>query len=236
MGIDPLASDAADGAGHLLHLADAAVADQGDRRAGTAGSSPISLRCCVPTWNTRLVSFSTLMICLPSSIVSVSGFSQYTSLPACSASMAILRVPVVGRDDRHDVDVLALEQLAVVLVHVDVAAVAALLVLPACRGLPHMVGVHIADGDAVGELHRLRSDAVPAVAGADAAEDRPFVRAGEAEGAGRFAGEPVGENRAGGSGGGGFEEVPAGRLVLGCSCSSLTPWNACRLSFWERAG
>ena len=52
------------------------------------------------------------MICLPSSIVSVSGFSQYTSLPAFMASMAIFAVPVVGRDDGHDVDVFAVEHLA----------------------------------------------------------------------------------------------------------------------------
>ena len=39
-------------------------------------SADISLRCCVPTWNTRPVSLSTLRICFPSSIVSVSGFSQ----------------------------------------------------------------------------------------------------------------------------------------------------------------
>ena len=35
--------------------------------------------------------------------------------------MAILRVPVVGRDDRHDVDVFAVEELAIVLECLDIA-------------------------------------------------------------------------------------------------------------------
>ena len=43
---------------------------------------PISERCWVPTWKIRPVSLTTLQICLPSSMVRVSGFSQYTSLPA----------------------------------------------------------------------------------------------------------------------------------------------------------
>ena len=38
-------------------------------------------------------------------MVSVSGFSQYTSLPARQASIDHRRVPVVGRADRHHVDV-----------------------------------------------------------------------------------------------------------------------------------
>ena len=39
---------------HLLDLADAAGANQRDGR--EEPQVPISLRCCVPTWNTRLVS------------------------------------------------------------------------------------------------------------------------------------------------------------------------------------
>ena len=52
-------------------------------------NSSCSLRCCVPTWNTLPVSFTASRMRKPSSIVSVSGFSQYTSQPARSAAMAI---------------------------------------------------------------------------------------------------------------------------------------------------
>jgi len=38
--------------------------------------NPISLRCWVPTWNTRPVCFTTRQRIWPSSTVSVSGFSQ----------------------------------------------------------------------------------------------------------------------------------------------------------------
>ena len=46
------------------------------RTMATAVRNRLSLRCCVPTWKTRFVSFTALQISLPSSIVSVSGFSQ----------------------------------------------------------------------------------------------------------------------------------------------------------------
>ena len=48
---------------------------------------PMPVRCWVPTCMTRPLPSSVLRICLPSWIVSVSGFSQYTSLPALRASI-----------------------------------------------------------------------------------------------------------------------------------------------------
>ena len=103
--------------------------------------------------------------------------------------MAILRVPVVGRDDRHDVDVLAIEDLAVVFVDVDLAVVAVLRVLPfgdlACLRAAWLASTSQTATQSANFI-ALRADRLPAVAGADAAEDRAFVRAVEAERAGRI--------------------------------------------------
>jgi hypothetical protein len=56
-----------------------------------------------------------------SSSVSVSGFWQNTCLPAISASIGDLHVPVVGRDHADDIDVVALEHLAIVFVGIGFA-------------------------------------------------------------------------------------------------------------------
>ena len=74
-----------------------------------------SLLCHEPTCTTRPVSSTTLRISLPSSIVSVSGFSQYTSFPRPAGVDQHFSVPVVRRPNCDDVDVITSEKIAVVL-------------------------------------------------------------------------------------------------------------------------
>ena len=80
-----------------------------------------SLRCWVPTWKTRFVSFTTWQICLPSSMVKRQRLLAVHVLAGLHRLDGDLRVPVVGRADGDDVDVLAIEHLAVV--GVDLALV-----------------------------------------------------------------------------------------------------------------
>ena len=84
------------------------------RTPGTPGQE----RNWAPVWNTRLYLRTALTISRPWWTVSDMGFSQYTSLPARMAAMAIKRVPVIGDDDRHGVDVRPREQFAEVLIGV----------------------------------------------------------------------------------------------------------------------
>ena len=72
----------------------------------------------MPTWTIRSLALATLVRTLPSSIVRVIGFSQYTSFPARGFD-GDQGVPVVGSDDGNGVDVLAIEQLAEVAILFD---------------------------------------------------------------------------------------------------------------------
>ena len=94
-------------------------------------------------------------------MVSVSGFSVYTSLPALHGVDVDQRVPVVGRAVGDDVDVLAIQQLAIVLVDVGLAAERVL-------DLFGMLQVDIADGHHVAQLGGLAGDGAAPAAHADA--------------------------------------------------------------------
>ena len=59
------------------------------RSAARRNLPPISSRCWLPVWSTLPVSFTAFFSASASWMVSVSGFSQYTSLPFFSASMAM---------------------------------------------------------------------------------------------------------------------------------------------------
>ena len=84
---------------------------------------------------------------------------------------------MIGGDDRHDFDVFAVEQLAIVFIDFNGPLAAFLGVLFEGLGLAlrRVLGIDVADGDAIGKVHRLRADGVPAVARADAAEDGAVV-------------------------------------------------------------
>jgi hypothetical protein len=104
-----------------------------------------------------------------------------------------LAVPVIGSDDRHHFDIFAVEHLAVVFVNFDFQLPPLPAVGPqgAIFSLGGMVRIDIAHRHAVGKVHRLRSDGVPAVAGADAAQDRAVVFAGRRRVLGNEGGGPV---------------------------------------------
>src|SRR5262249_46384529 len=105
-----------------------------------------------------------------------------------------LRVPVVGGNNRHDVDVLAVEDLAVVLVHRDLAIDAALLVVFSNLLLRRadVADVHVTHGGNFAEGHHVGTDSpAPTVPYADASHDGPFVGRIEPQRAAAFGGKPV---------------------------------------------
>src|SRR4029079_7832515 len=86
-------------------------------------------------------------------------------------------MPVIGCDNRHDLNVLPIEQLAIVLVNLDRPLAALLRVLLEGLGLSlcRVLGIDIADGHAVRKIHGLRTHRVPAIPRTDAAQKRPVV-------------------------------------------------------------
>ena len=85
--------------------------------------SPYSLRCWVPTWNTAPVSLATRRRIFPSSTVSVSGFFAIDILAGLHGVDGDLRVPVVRRADRHRLNIIPVEDLPVVGIHLALPAV-----------------------------------------------------------------------------------------------------------------
>ena len=98
-------------------------------------------------------------------------------------------VPVIGRDDRDNVDIFPVEHAAIIFVGVGFFAGDFL------APFFQMIFIDIADGHDVAEFFHLRADgAVPAIARADAADDVTIVF-GFLLSAGGFGGEPVGSER-----------------------------------------
>jgi len=98
----------------------------------------------------------------------------------CTAAMLV-------REDGDDVDIVAIEQFAVIFEHFDGA-------FSDWRGpfsessfasFFDVVAIDVADGGAVAEVHGLGPDGNPAIAGADAAEHGSVIGAGEGCGRGR---------------------------------------------------
>ncbi len=69
-------------------------------------------RHCVPTWQMRPYLRAAAIIAVPSAMSWQTGFSTYTSLPACMAQMRTQSVPVVGRRGADQIDRRVLECLA----------------------------------------------------------------------------------------------------------------------------
>jgi len=118
------------------------------------------------------------------------------------------RVPMVGRADRHDVDVLAVEELAIVLEDLGRA--------PEARpGLLAHVPVHVGDGHDVAVLLGLQGDHRALVAHADRADPEAVVLRLRLRLLFRVGSEHVGDGRTGGQGAGRLlEETTAGRVGL----------------------
>ena len=104
---------------------------------------------------------------------------------------ADLGVPVVGRADDHGVDVLAVEELAVVFVDVGLFLADALVVL----GFFGVAAVDVADGQEIAVVHGAASIARALAAGADQAEPRPVVLGPRLVGQGAAEGRKEGEER-----------------------------------------
>ena len=138
-------------------------------------------------------------------MVSVNGFSQYTSLPAFMASMAIFDVPVVGRGAGDRLDVLAIEHLAII--GVDLA--------PLAHEPGELFGVaplHVGAGHHVGQADGLVADLGAAAPHADGGHGQP-LRLGLV-GPGVRARKEIGDRRAqGGNPGRLLQKIAAGRLA-----------------------
>ncbi len=112
-----------------------------------------------------------------------------------------LRVPMIGRDDRHHFDVFAVEQLAIVAIDIGLPAglfLAALGVLL----------VDVADGHDVAVLADSADESAgPTIAGADAAHQRPVVLTLAFGGQGAARREPIGHAHGCRCGGRGLQEL-----------------------------
>ena len=101
-------------------------------------------------------------------------------------------VPVIGSDDGDDVDIFSVEQFAVIFEHFDGSFGSGFGLFFECCGATFfdVVAIDVADRGAVAEIHGLRSDGIPAIAGSDAAEHGTIIGAAEWRGHGRGR-EPV---------------------------------------------
>lgn len=99
---------------------------------------------------------------------------------------------MIGGDDGDDVDIFAIEQFAVIFEHFDGAFSAGfgLFFEGSFASFFDVISIDVADSGAVAEVHGLRSDGIPAIAGADAAEHGAIIGAAEGRGHGRGC-EPV---------------------------------------------
>ena len=117
------------------------------------------------------------------------------SLPGAHGVDADLGVPVVGRADDHGVDVVAVEELAVVFVDVGLALADAIVLL----GFFGVAAVDVADRQEVAVVRGAASIAGALAAGADQAEPRPVVLGpglvGQSAAEGREEGEKRGARR-----------------------------------------
>src|SRR5258708_15034129 len=104
-------------------------------------------------------------------------------------------MPVVGRDDRHDVDIFAVEDLAVIFIDGNLPVDALSLIdIDKLVGPQSVKLVDVADGGHVAELlHSLTNSAAPAIPHADASYDRPFAGGVEPQRAAARTGVPIRE-------------------------------------------
>ena len=188
--------DVADGP---LHLADAAVADHGD------GLEKVQVHLAA-LLGADLEDALRLLEDLDDLLPLVDGEGQRLFAIDILAGLhrvdGDFRVPVVGRDDRDHVDVLAVEHPAVIAADVDFPLSLRSLIF--FDELVRLAGVHrvdVADGHAVEVLQRPRPVvSVPLAPRADAAHDRALARAGEGGGPVGAGREPEGDaSRRGGA-------------------------------------
>lgn len=133
------------------------------------------------------------MICFPSLMVNVSGFFTIDVFAGLHGFDGDFGMPMIRRHNRDNVDIIPVQNFAVIFVDGYLATETFLVLDPfdSITASSGMIGVDIADGCTVAEFHGVGTDGSPAAACADAAENRSFVRALERERFRGFTRKPV---------------------------------------------
>ena len=176
------------------------------------------LRCCVPTWTIRPVSFDHFPKHLPFFDGERQRFFRIEVFARPTGRDVDGRVPVVGRAVDDHLDVLArVEQLAVVLEDGRLAA-------QGRCGLFRVLQIDVADGDDVAEFGGALHVVQPSSADADGRHEWPVVLGPKMGRLGRGVGHPIaGEAAQGAQARSGFQELSA-RCSLSHGWASLGVW------------